>query len=145
MTLRRVVLQVVEFQRSVLLDGYAFPVAFSRCPLLARKFPVEQSVVGVDGLTVLVGLFAVEEGQDVDAAVALRQCLFRTGKGCEGGHHIREVDDVVERLHGYAVGLVHDERHADAAVFRPGRCAGTGCPPRHTGRSLYRPAGQFSR
>ena len=44
--------------------------------LFARKFPVEQSVVGVNGLTVLVGLLAVEEGQDVDAAVALRQGLF---------------------------------------------------------------------
>ena len=115
MALRRVVLQVVKFQRSVLLDGYAFPVALSCRTLLAWKFPVEQSVVGVDRLTVLIGLLAVEEGQDVDAAVALRQGLLRTGEGCEGRHHIWEVDDVVERLHGYAVGLVHDERHADAA------------------------------
>ena len=109
MALSDIIAQVVKLEGSTTLDGDAFPVALAGSPLYTGELPVEHAAVGVD-------LMTVEKWQDIHAIAALRQMGGSAGEGREGGHHIREIDDVVEGLHGHLAWLVDDEGHANASL-----------------------------
>ena len=103
-SLLRIILQIIQFQGRVPTDGHAFPVAFSGRPLLARKFPIEHTVVGIH-------LFSVEKWQDIYAVDALRQIPGNASQRGEGGHEVGKIDDVFQFLYGHLPRLVNDERY----------------------------------
>ena len=103
-SLLRIILQIIQFQWRVRSDGHAFPVAFSGRPLLARKFPIEHTVVGIH-------LFPVEKRQDIHAVDALRQIPGNARQRGEGWHEVGKIDDVFQFLYGHLPRLVNDERH----------------------------------
>ena len=69
MLLFRVFTQIVEFQRLVWLDGNSLPVTVAGSTLLAWEFPIENSVVCINLLT-------IEQWQDMHAVDVLRQMSF---------------------------------------------------------------------
>ena len=100
--------QIVKFQRLVWLDGNSFPVTVAGSTLLAWELPIKNSVVCINLLT-------IEQWQNIHAVDVLRQILGSSRKSCQSRHYIREIDDVVQRLHRHLSWLVHDERYSDSS------------------------------
>ena len=78
--------------------------------MLARKLPVEHTVVGID-------LTTIEQRQDVDAVNMLRQVLRCSCEGCKSGHDVGEIDGVLKTLHRNLARLIDDERHTYASLI----------------------------
>ena len=88
----------------------SLPLAVANGTLLARKLPVEVSVVSVY-------LLAVEEGRYVHTVYIARQTLAAARYLRKGGHEVGEVNQVAEVLHRHLSGLVYDERNPYAALI----------------------------
>ena len=71
--------QIIEFQRLVWFDGNSLPVTVARSTLLTWEFPIKNSVVCINLLT-------IEQRQDIHAVDVLGQILGASSKSCLPRH-----------------------------------------------------------
>ena len=104
----RVIGDMIEFERSLFLYRDTLPWPIEESALLARKFPIEIAMTGVDVLS-------KEKGRNIDTI-----CIggYGIGRACEAGqrgHEVGEIDKVVDLTNGYTVWLVDNEGYTDTS------------------------------